>query len=222
MSKDTTAITDKPTGEAGGGAPAPAPAAASSPPTTEPDPAGTIAGATTDAIGASSPDGALGAAELEALRARAARADEHRDLYLRTAADFENFKKRAARERQETARYATEALLGKLASVVDNFEIALASDGAASAAAEEPFRAGVALIHNQLRQVMNEAGLEEVDALGKPFDPNLHEAVAQQESADVPEGQVLRQIRKGYKYRDRLLRPASVVVAKPPQAPVAN
>jgi molecular chaperone GrpE len=76
----------------------------------------------------------------------------------------------------------------------------------------------VTMIHQQLRKVLQEAGLEEVDATGKPFDPNLHEAVSQQETADVPEGQVLQQLRMGYKLRDRLVRPATVVVAKKPAA----
>ena len=70
----------------------------------------------------------------------------------------------------------------------------------------------------QLKNVLTEAGLEEVDAAGKPFDPNLHEAVSQQESAEVPEGQVLQQLRKGYKLRERLIRPAGVVVSKKPSA----
>jgi len=71
---------------------------------------------------------------------------------------------------------------------------------------------------SHLRQTMAEAGLEEIEAGGKPFDPTLHEAVAQQESTDVPEGHVIRQIRKGYKFRNRLLRPAGVIVAKTPTA----
>ena len=74
------------------------------------------------------------------------------------------------------------------------------------------------MIGQQLKNVLAEAGLEEVEALGKPFDPNLHEALSQQETSDVPEGQVVQQLRKGYKFRDRLLRPASVVVAKQPAA----
>ncbi len=164
---------------------------------------------------------ALSAAEIEALQARAAKADENRDLYLRTAADFENFKKRAARERQESVRYANEALLGKLISVLDNFEIALASEASLAGGSGESFRAGVALIQSQLRNVLVEAGLEEVDAAGQPFDPNLHEAVAQRESSEVSDGHVLQQMRKGYKYRDRLLRPASVVVAKAPAPPAS-
>jgi molecular chaperone GrpE len=72
------------------------------------------------------------------------------------------------------------------------------------------------MILQQFRNVLVEAGLEEIDATGKAFDPNLHEAVSEQESAEVPEGQILQQLRKGYKLRERLLRPASVVVAKHP------
>jgi molecular chaperone GrpE len=72
------------------------------------------------------------------------------------------------------------------------------------------------MIQSQLRAVLAEAGLEEVDAAGRPFDPNWHEAVSQQECAQTPEGHVFQQLRKGYKFRDRLLRPASVIVAKKP------
>jgi molecular chaperone GrpE len=82
-------------------------------------------------------------------------------------------------------------------------------------------QAGIAMIQQQLKGVLAEAGLEEIDANGKPFDPTLHEAVSQLETADAPEGQVVQQIRKGYKLRDRLLRPAAVVVAKKPSAPPA-
>ena len=75
------------------------------------------------------------------------------------------------------------------------------------------------MIQQQLKNALAETGLEEIDATGKPFDPTLHEAVSQQETADVPEGQVIQQLRKGYKLRERLLRPATVIVAKnPPHA----
>jgi molecular chaperone GrpE len=75
---------------------------------------------------------------------------------------------------------------------------------------------GIAMIQQQLKAALAEAGLEEMDASGKPFDPTFHEAVSQQETDQVPEGQVIQQIRKGYKLRDRLLRPAAVIVAKKP------
>ncbi len=152
--------------------------------------------------------------ELEALKAKAAKADENWDRFLRTAADLENFKKRAARERQESVRYANESLLKAMLPVLDHFEMALAAAG--PTAPEDAFRTGVTMICSQFKTALTEAGLEEIDAAGKPFDPNWHEAVAQLDSTEVPEGNVLQQMRKGYKYRDRLLRPATVVVARKP------
>jgi molecular chaperone GrpE len=80
----------------------------------------------------------------------------------------------------------------------------------------QSLQTGISMVHQQLKNALTEAGLEEVDATGKRFDPNLHEAVSQQESAEVPEGHVVQQLRKGYKLRERLLRPASVIVAKAP------
>jgi molecular chaperone GrpE len=77
-------------------------------------------------------------------------------------------------------------------------------------------QSGIAMIQQQLKSALLETGLEEIDATGKPFDPMLHEAVSQQETTDAPEGHVLQQLRKGYKLRDRLLRPAAVIVAKKP------
>ena len=83
-------------------------------------------------------------------------------------------------------------------------------------AASSSLQSGINMILQQFKSALTEAGLEEVDATGKPFDPNLHEAVSQQETAEVPEGHVVQQLRKGYKLRDRLLRPASVIIAKKP------
>lgn len=158
-------------------------------------------------------------AQIDDLKARAAKADENWDRLLRTTADTENFKKRAAREREEAVRYANETLIKKIVPVLDNFDMAMAAAAQnQSADAVQSLQAGVTMIHQQLRKVLQEAGLEEVDAAGKAFDPNFHEAVSQQETADVPEGQVLQQLRKGYKLRDRLVRPATVVVAKKPAA----
>jgi molecular chaperone GrpE len=161
--------------------------------------------------------------QLEELKTRAARADEHWDRLLRTAADLENFKKRAARERTEAVHYANAALLLKLLPVLDHFEMAQATAQSAEgqSANVASLQAGIALIQQQLKGILAETGLEEIDAAGKSFDPMLHEAVAQLETADAPEGQVVQQIRKGYKLRDRLLRPATVVVAKKPAAPPA-
>ena len=154
--------------------------------------------------------------QLEELKARAAKADENWERLLRTTADFDNFKKRAAREKQDAIRYANEALLEKLVPVLDNFDAAL-SAAQTTAGAGQSMQAGIAMIFQQLKKALTESGLEEVDATGQKFDPNLHEAVSQQETAEIPEGQVVQQMRKGYKLKDRLLRPATVVVAKKPQ-----
>jgi molecular chaperone GrpE len=170
--------------------------------------------------------GALTSEQLEELKNRAAKADENWERLLRTTADFENFKKRAAREKVESAQYASFSLLQKLAPVLDSFEMALAAAQTATSARSPgaapdgdklaSLHSGVQMIHQQLKSALAEAGLEEIDATGKLFDPNFHEAVSQQESAEVAEGHVLQQLRKGYKVKDRLLRAATVVVAKPP------
>lgn len=158
---------------------------------------------------------------VDSLKAANAKAAENWDRLLRATADFENYKKRVAREKQEAVTYANVTLLQKLLPVLDNFEMALAAAGSAPDGAAQSLQAGVAMIASQLRGALAEAGLEEIEAAGKPFDPNFHEAVAQHDSADVPEGHVLQQLRKGYKLRDRLLRPASVIVARKPSPPPA-
>jgi molecular chaperone GrpE len=152
--------------------------------------------------------------EAAELRAKAHQADENWTRYLRAMADLENFKKRAARERQEAEKYRHEALLRDLLPVLDNLEMAFAAAQDSSLASLAALEAGVTMIRQQLRTVLTGAGLEEIDATGQAFDPRLHEAVAQQESTEVPDGRVLQQVRRGFKYRDRLLRPASVVVAQ--------
>jgi molecular chaperone GrpE len=155
-------------------------------------------------------------AELEALRAKALKADEHWERLLRNTAELDNFKKRAARDRQEAIKYANEGLLQKLIPALDNFEMALAATSNGTEATADSIKTGVTMILSQLRQALAEAGLEEVDAAGQAFNPAWHEAVSQQESTEVAEGHVLQQIRKGYKLRERLLRPAAVIVAKAP------
>ena len=154
--------------------------------------------------------------QVDELQKRAAKAEETWDRLLRTTADFDNFKKRAARERQEAVKFANEGLIQKLIPILDNFEMAQAAAGSGGGANAESLQSGIAMIHQQLKAALAEAGLEEVEAGGQPFDPNLHEAVSQQETDAVPDGHVARQLRKGYKMRERLLRPATVVVAKTP------
>src|ERR1035437_5352743 len=159
---------------------------------------------------------ALSPGQIEELKTRAAKADENWERLLRTTADFDNFKKRAAREKIEAAQYASASLLQKLLPVLDNFEMALTAAQTAQGDKLASLQSGVAMIQQQLKSALAETGLEEIDAAGKPFDPAFHEAVSQQESADVPEDHVLQQLRKGYKFKDRLLRAATVIVAKKP------
>lgn len=178
----------------------------STPPATEPE------------VPAVVPPANLPPEEIENLKTKAAKADENWNLHLRAVADLENYKKRAARERQEALRYANESLITKLIPVLDNFEMAQAAAQTSAGDSVQSLQAGVAMILQQFKGALAEAGLEDVNAAGKPFDPNLHEAVSQQETSDVAEGQVTQQLRKGYKLRERLLRPATVVVAKKPAA----
>jgi len=159
-----------------------------------------------------------GPEDIALLKAQATKGKEHWEMLLRTTADFDNFKKRAARERQDAIKYANEALLQKLVPVLDNFDMAVSAAATAKEGTGQSMQTGVNMILSQFRNALAEAGLEEIDATGKAFDPNFHEAVSQQDTTAVPEGQVVQQLRKGYKLRDRLLRPATVVIAKKPSA----
>jgi len=154
--------------------------------------------------------------QFEELKERAAKGDEHWERLLRVTADFDNFRKRAARERQESLRFANEALLEKLIPVMDNFDMALAAAQSAPGEVTQSLQTGINMIYQRFKQALTDSGLEEIDASGKLFDPNLHEAVSQRDEADVPEGQVVQQLRKGYKLRERLVRPASVIIARKP------
>ncbi len=138
--------------------------------------------------------------------------DRFRDLALRSQADFENFRKRAARDKEDAVKYANASFLERLIPILDNFELGL--NAARGSAAESPILAGMDMVAKQLNEFLASNGVEPVNGEGQPFDPNVHEAVAQEASASVPEGVVVRQLRKGYKLRDRLLRPATVVVSK--------
>ena len=160
---------------------------------------------------------ALTPEQIEELKTQAASAKENWERLLRTTADFENFKKRAARERTEASQNASLNLIQKLLPILDGFDMAQAAATNARGDKLASLQTGVAMIQSQLKNFVTEAGVEEVDALGKPFDPALHEAVSQQESASVPEGQVIQQLRKGYKVRERLLRPATFIVARKPE-----
>lgn len=156
--------------------------------------------------------------ELAALREKAAQVDGLKDRVLRTVADLENFRKRAARERQEAVQYANQSLLEKLIPALDNLDMALSAVSSTQGNSVDSLKTGVEMVLVQLKGVVRDAGLEEISAQGQPFDPTWHEAVSEQESTEVPDGHVLQQLRKGYRLQQRLLRPANVVVARQPKA----
>lgn len=131
-----------------------------------------------------------------------------RDQYLRSRADFENFRKRTEREKGEYFRYAMADTLRDLLPVLDNFERALEHEGGTS-----EFRTGIEMIYRQFADVLGRMGLETIDPAGQPFDPQFHEAVMREENDSVPANTVTDVLQKGYLLRERLLRPAMVKVA---------
>jgi molecular chaperone GrpE len=141
-----------------------------------------------------------------------AEAAKLKDLALRARADLDNFRKRSLREKEDAIRYANNGLLEKLLPVIDNFELGL--DAARNATDAASVLQGMSMVQRQLQDFIRSQGLEEVPTDGEAFDPNKHDAVSQEFNAEVPEGQVIRQVRKGYKLKDRLLRAASVIVSK--------
>ena len=152
----------------------------------------------------------------EALEAKSREAEEHRDRYLRGAAEFDNARKRAAREREEYTRYANESLLRELLPVLDNFERALQSARGELAAAA--VTAGVELIQRELLRVLEKFGITPFTSVGQPFDPERHEAIARVPAQGRPEGTVVNETAKGYLLNGRVLRPAMVTVASSPDA----
>jgi molecular chaperone GrpE len=155
---------------------------------------------------------AAGQPELESeIQRLSAEASEMRELAQRKQAEFENYRKRMERERMDLARYAGADVVKEVLPVLDNLERALRASGSAS---EAQLRDGVAIIHRQLQEILTRLGLTEVESEGKPFDPHIHEAVSQIETGEHPDGTVLTVFQKGYLFKDRLLRPAMVSVAR--------
>lgn len=134
---------------------------------------------------------------------------EKNDRILRLQADFENFRRRTAKEKEELTAVITQNMLGDLLPLLDNFERAMAveqTDG-------EAFRKGVEMIFTQLKEVLDKNGLEHIEAEGQPFDPNVHQAVMRVENPDVSDGTVTQVLQKGYRAKGRVIRPAMVQVA---------
>jgi molecular chaperone GrpE len=148
------------------------------------------------------------------LEAKELEAKHNYDRLLRQMAELDNFKKRTARERDEVIRSANEALIKDLLPVVDNLERAVAH--ASGAGNGKPLVEGVEMVLRGLLDVLMKHGVVQVPAVGQPFDPSKHEAMAQVESVDHEPNSVVEEFHKGYTFRDRLLRPALVSVAKAP------
>ncbi len=142
------------------------------------------------------------------------------ERHLRLAADFDNFKRRTLRERQEAQRYGNENLIKELLATVDNLERAV-DHGQKEAVSEEvrQILEGVELTYRSFLQTLEKFGVQEVPAVGKAFDPNVHEAVRQAPSDEHPSGVVAQVFQKGWMLQDRLLRPAMVSVSSGPEKP---
>lgn len=150
--------------------------------------------------------------EVDALRREAA---EMRELAQRKQAELENYRRRVERERADLLRHAGFEVVKEVLPVLDNLERALQ---ASESSPEESFRAGVAIICRQFREILTRQGLSEVESEGRTFDPHVHEAVTRIETSEHPEGTVVEVLQKGYLFKDRLLRPAMVSVAQAPEA----
>ena len=150
----------------------------------------------------------------QALAALQEEHDQLKDRWTRLQADFDNHRKRMLREKQETLAYGHENVVKDLLPVVDNLERAMEHASASSSADFEGMLQGVELVRRELLAVLTKHGVEGIEAEGEAFDPNVHEALAQVEEPSVEAGRVARVLEKGYRLRDRLLRPARVMVSK--------
>ncbi len=142
----------------------------------------------------------------EALRGELA---AEKDRNMRLLADFDNFRRRVTREKNETYQRATEAAIAEFLPVLDNFDRAIAQ----APAAGDPFADGMRMVYGQFSDVLTKAGLTPIAAMGEPFNPAIHEAIAYQPSPDAPEGHVIYEAKRGYRMGDRVVRPASVIVS---------
>jgi len=141
---------------------------------------------------------------------------EAKDRYLRLAADFENFKRRARQEQMETMQHAASELIGRLLPGLDDLHKALEHQ---PEGVDQTWLKGVELSVRKLEDALGAHGLEAIKAVGTRFDPKLHEAIGHQETTEHPEDTVVSELRRGYRIRDRVVRPALVKVARPPELP---
>ena len=140
---------------------------------------------------------------------------EHRNNWHRSAADFANYKRRTEEERETLVRFSNAILIGKLLGVLDDFDRALESVPAEEA--DDAWVEGIRLVERKLRNVLESEGVTPIEAVGEPFDPNLHEAVVHEETADYPDNHVIGELQRGYRLHDRVIRPSLVRVANNPK-----
>jgi molecular chaperone GrpE len=145
-------------------------------------------------------------------------ATENHDRYLRVCADFENYKKRTARETADYRKFANEALIKEMLAIVDNLERAVDSSNNHSED-QTPIVKGVEMTLKAVQSILERFHVTPIDAMGKPFDPRFHQAFQQEESDECPENTVLSEFQRGYQLYDRLLRPSMVIVSKKKEAP---
>ncbi len=150
--------------------------------------------------------------EWRKLSEQAAKAEESRDRLLRLAAEFENFRKRTAVEKQQLAEFSESILLSKFLPILDSMEQVLKFSNEEED--KENLSAGLKLVTKELHRIFHDLGLKPLEVLGKPFDPHTAEAVEVSEEPDCDEGTVLSILRTGYRYKDRILRPALVRTSK--------
>jgi molecular chaperone GrpE len=158
-------------------------------------------------------------AQLQAdFRAAKSEVAEWQDRFLRKAAEFENFRKRSEKERLEAAMLSKGSVLTEFLPILDACERALESFGVipSAPAGLQQYQEGVELLYKQMLDTMGRSGVVPIETEGKPFDPHLHEALSRQETAELEENTIVRELRRGYMFRDRLLRPAQVIVAAHP------
>ncbi|MGH2445143.1 MAG: nucleotide exchange factor GrpE [Candidatus Limnocylindria bacterium] len=143
-----------------------------------------------------------------------AKGEEHLYNWQRSAADFSNFKRRTDEERGTVTQFSNAILIGKLLGVLDDFDRALES---LPEGADDSWTEGVQLVERKLRSVLESEGVQQIEAIGQPFDPNLHEAVVHEDSADYPDNEVIGELQRGYRLHDRVIRPSLVRVANNPK-----
>jgi len=150
----------------------------------------------------------------ESIEALKKNIEELNNKYVRLYADFENYKKTASRNREELLKYANEGLMSDILTVIDHLELALQHSSEKESANADALAEGVDLTLKELRNVLEKHGLTAIESVGKPFDPNIHHAISRIETDEAEENIVLKEFRKGYMLRDRVLRAAMVGVAK--------